>query len=280
MEVITLKKGAFTAEIVLDHDNQRTKLENYRGDFISAAKEAVQMASLHRHTKVIAKVKNGDLSAAREALFIQEGILHHYFGGSDAWLFSRFLSEERRQTLTWVEEDSILLSIKKKDKPAEVSESGITIRKSGQNDAEKLAALYRSIFTLYPVPLFDPEYIKESMKNGNIYFAAEKDGAVISAASAEINRTFANAEISDCATHPENRSQRLIYRIINMLEEELRTEGVYCTYSLARARSAGMNAVLLNSGYYYTGRLLNNCWILESLENMNIWCKNLAKTPF
>lgn len=37
----------------------------------------------------------------------------------------------------------------------------------------------------------------------------------------------------------------------------------------------GMNVVLYYFGYQYGGRLINNCYIVEGFENMNIWCKYL-----
>jgi beta-lysine N6-acetyltransferase len=40
--------------------------------------------------------------------------------------------------------------------------------------------------------------------------------------------------------------------------------------------SFGMNAVLYQLGYNYCGRLMNNCYIYDKLENMNMWVKNLA----
>ena len=38
-----------------------------------------------------------------------------------------------------------------------------------------------------------------------------------------------------------------------------------------------MNAVLHGLGYQYRGRLINNCYIFEKLENMNMWVKDLSK---
>lgn len=63
--------------------------------------------------------------------------------------------------------------------------------------------------------------------------------------------------------------------LIAALEKEMADREIFHVFSLARAASYGMNAVLHQSGYSYRGRLINNCYIYESLENMNVWCKTL-----
>jgi len=64
---------------------------------------------------------------------------------------------------------------------------------------------------------------------------------------------------------------------LEKLEEELKRKGIFCSYSIARAQSFGMNAVLYQLGYTYRGRLINNCYIYDKLENMNMWVKDLSK---
>ncbi|GAE44328.1 beta-lysine acetyltransferase [Mesobacillus boroniphilus JCM 21738] len=32
-------------------------------------------------------------------------------------------------------------------------------------------------------------------------------------------------------------------------------------------------------GYAYRGRLVNNVFIYDKIENMNVWVKDLAKSP-
>ena len=66
-------------------------------------------------------------------------------------------------------------------------------------------------------------------------------------------------------------------RILEKLEEVLRQQAIYCAYSIARAQSFGMNAVLHGLGYQYRGRLINNCYIFEKLEDMNMWVKDFLK---
>ena len=153
------------------------------------------------------------------------------------------------------------------------------MKKVEESDAEKLAALYRTVFQIYPTPLHNPDYIKETIKDGTIYYSFYCDGMIVSAASAEVNRVYRNAELTDCATLPDHRKHGLMKILLKKLEQELYNQGIYCSYSIARALSFGMNAVLHQLGYVYRGRLKNNVYIFDKLENMNVWVKNLAEVP-
>jgi hypothetical protein len=55
------------------------------------------------------------------------------------------------------------------------------------------------------------------------------------------------------------------------LEQDLRDMGFMTAFSLARAKSFGMNVALSRHGYEYFGRMINNCRIMGSFEDMNIW---------
>jgi putative beta-lysine N-acetyltransferase len=151
--------------------------------------------------------------------------------------------------------------------------SGEKIRRSTRQDAEKLAALYKTVFAVYPTPLGDPAYIQKTMENGTVYVHIEKEGKVLSAASAEVNHTFANAEMTDCATLPAEQGRGYMAALLARLEEILIPDEIQCLYTICRARSFGVNKVFYNLGYEYSGCLVNNCHIYSGLENMNVWYK-------
>ena len=139
-----------------------------------------------------------------------------------------------------------------------------------------LVALYRSIFKTYPSPLTHPDYIKQTMRRNMLYRAViDGSGTVISAASAEVDEKHSNAELTDCATKPEMRGAGLMFHLVRALEGDLAKQHIKTGYSLARARSHGMNRVFYRLGYEYSGRLINNCDIHGQFEDMNIWVKLL-----
>ena len=71
----------------------------------------------------------------------------------------------------------------------------------------------------------------------------------------------------------------MVYCFIQVeeLENELYEKRIYCTYSIARANSFGMNRVLKQMGYHYEGRLTNNCFMEGSYENLNVWVNELVE---
>lgn len=113
------------------------------------------------------------------------------------------------------------------------------------------------------------------MNANTVYYIMLDHDRLISAASAEINPELGHAEITDCAVFA-GISRPFVNKLFNRgVRKEMAGKDIFHVFSLARASSFGMNAVLYHSGYQYGGRLINNCFIAEGLENMNIWCKQL-----
>ncbi|BAU29927.1 N-acetyltransferase YodP [Aneurinibacillus soli] len=158
----------------------------------------------------------------------------------------------------------------------EVLPHGYTVRAACVADAAALAQLYGAVFQTYPTPMNESAYIRKVMEGGTIFYVAENAGRIVSAASAEVNRTYHNAEMTDCATYPEHRQYGLMRHLIRALEEDLRHHHLYCVYSLARSLSFGMNAVFHQLGYTYSGRMANNCNIYDKLEDMSLWVKDIS----
>jgi putative beta-lysine N-acetyltransferase len=123
----------------------------------------------------------------------------------------------------------------------------------------------------------EPDYVKKVMKNGSIFHIVEFNQEIVSAASADINKMFYHAELTDCATLPEHRKYGFMKKLLSELETELKNEQIFCAFSIARSLSFGMNAVFYQLGYEYTGRMMNNCYIYNKLEDMNVWVKDLSK---
>jgi putative beta-lysine N-acetyltransferase len=120
------------------------------------------------------------------------------------------------------------------------------------------------------------DYVKKMINDGTIFYVVECDKQLVSAASADANQTFHHAELTDCATLPEHRKYGLMKKLLIHLENDLRINGIYCAFSIARSLSFGMNAAFYQLGYQYTGRLTNNCYIFDKLEDMNVWVKDLS----
>ncbi len=277
-KTITIENEFFFLQICLDPFNKRIRIDDYRGNTFLLLQKAEQMAHDHHAEKLIFKVRREHLFCFIEKGFQIEAVADGYFMGSDAYFCVKYFSPERRKNEYWITEDRIIDEIHKgKHSKEKVLPREYQIKRADEKNADELAALYRHVFQIYPTPLHDPNYVKKTMNDGTIYLFFSYDGKIVSAASAETNDVYKNAELTDCATLPEHRKYGLMKILLQDLERELAKQGIYCCYSIARALSFGMNAVLLQLGYSYRGRLLNNCYIYDKLEDMNLWVKNLSK---
>jgi beta-lysine N6-acetyltransferase len=275
---IYIQEDRLFMEVYQDPFNKRIRIDDYRGSIELIIEKSEEIAHKHQVEKLIFKARSEDYFSLIERGLLPEAVVDHYFLGSTAYFFSKFYTAERKRNDHWITEDGIIHSIYQLQGSAERGNlpHEYYLRKADESCAEELSALYRQVFQIYPTPLHDPEYVKKTIKEGTIYFVYYYQGEIVSAASAEINSFYKNAELTDCATLTEHRKYGLMKLILNELEGELRMNGIFCAYSIARSLSFGMNAVLYQLGYTYRGRFMNNCYIYDKLENMNMWVKNLA----
>ncbi|MGM7680543.1 putative beta-lysine N-acetyltransferase [Cytobacillus sp. Hm23] len=275
---IELKERTFTAEVTLDYFNKRLKIDDYRGDVGSLLVVINKLIQTNSFTKGIVKVRNEHLHIFLQHGFMLEAVFQKMFNGSDVYCMCKYYDDSRYTSNNWIEEDKILTAVQKledSDLRPQLPD-GYIVRKATHADANHLAKLYATVFEIYPTPLNDPNYITNIINNGTIFFVVEHQAEIVSAASAEINEKYNNAELTDCATLTQHRKFGLMKILLLQLEQELINNNIYCAYSIARALSYGMNAVLKQLGYSYTGRLKNNCYIFDKLEDMNVWVKDLS----
>jgi putative beta-lysine N-acetyltransferase len=275
---MSIKEEHFTLNAYLDPFNKRIRIDDYLGNTNQLIQKAEELVQKHYAEKLICKVRSEQLSLFFEKGFQPEAVVDSYFLGSDAYFVAKYYKVERKMNDHWIIEDQIIKGISELKPPQQkiFPPDGYELKKADESHAVDLAALYKQVFPIYPTPLNDPEYVKKTMSAGTIYYIFVYQGKIVSAASAEINNFYKNAEITDCATFSEHRKYGLMKFLLQELEGDLRKKGIYCAYSIARALSFGMNAALFQLGYHYRGRLLNNCFIYDKLESMNMWVKNLA----
>ncbi len=275
---IYFEASSYYLEVYLDPFNKRIRVDDYRGNTKLLLEKAEKLIKQQQAEKLIIKSRCEDFQIFLEGGLQPEAMIDGYFLGSNAHFFSKFYSPERKRNDDWITEDGIVHSIYQlkpsTDRPSPPKE--YEIKKADESCAAELSKLYKQVFPIYPTPLHEPEYVKKTMQEGTIYYTFFYQGIIVSAASAEINSFYKNAELTDCATLTEHRKYGLMKILLHELENELRRKGIFCAYSIARALSFGMNAVLFQLGYSYRGRLMNNCYIYDKLENMNMWVKNLA----
>lgn len=265
-------------DVFKDPFNKRIRVDDIRGNLHEAIAKAEELAKNELAEKLIIKGRKEQFVSLLEKGFQCEAVIDQYFLGSDAYFFCKYYTHNRKTSEFDLKEDDIVKNVQKLQRNIEsVSPpKEYELRLIQKEDAVMLAHLYKQVFEIYPTPLHDPEYIKKTIDEGTIYYAFICANDVVSAASAEVNSFYKNAELTDCATLTEHRKYGLMKILLEKLEEELIKKGIYCSYSIARALSFGMNAALHQLGYSYRGRLVNNCYIFDKIEDMNVWVKDLS----
>ena len=276
------EKEDFTVEVFIDCTNERIKVLDYQGTNVPTMAEYLNyLARENGFGKVVLVSREEDWETFLSRGYVLEGFIKNYFRGKTGYCLSRFFGQERRISQFVEDEDEILQQILAQPPSVNLKKlpSDSCLRSAGIEDIPALVELFTAVFPSYPTPLNRPEYLEQVIGKKAHFKVIEHQGKIISAASAEINRTNMAVEMTDCATLPDYRGHGLMSILINALEDEMKKEQMQTLYSLSRALSHGINLVFHRHGYTYGGRLLNNCNIMNKFEDMNLWVKHLDTTP-
>ncbi len=236
-----------------------------------------ELAREHGYTKIFAKV-----SARQKEFFLARGyqleaVVPDFYRRRDQALFlgkyfSKSRAAEKRPELV---EDVLDKAKLKKGLVAAVKAPSYSCRELESEDLDEAAALYAQIFTSYPFPISDPDYLRQSLDHV-CYYGVWHDSRLVALASAEIDVAGANAEMTDFATDPEHQGMGLAGLLLGRMEMEMQKKGITTLYTIARAYSYGMNITFARSGYIFSGTLPNNTQIAGGLETMNVWYRQLS----
>jgi putative beta-lysine N-acetyltransferase len=149
------------------------------------------------------------------------------------------------------------------------------VEKCQPEDALEMSRVFKAVFETYPFPIFDPQYLLDSIHGHATYFCIRKDNHIVALAAAEIDLVNRAAEMTDFATLSEYRRQGMADCLLNVMDAEMKQQGMQTAFSIARSLSAGMNITFVKNGYRYGGTLGNNTYIAGRIESMNIWYKHL-----
>jgi len=273
--VETDHEGNFV-EISIDSTNERLKVLDYEVQDWKKVISYLDEAAARNHSgKILLYIRRPDDYPLENFGYVREGVIPAFFRGDDALCYSRFTDYVRSQSTNYEQEEELLKKIiKEKDREGKIElPAGYVVCKIRKEHVDDLVKLYRKIFSSYPSPLLNPEYVQKVMQTHVTFYGVFAGDSLVSAASAELDEQNRNAEITDCATLLEHRGKGLLSNLIKLLEKEMCLQKMGILYSLARAGSYGMNAALYRLGYEYMGRFINNCHIGGRYEDMNLWAK-------
>ena len=99
-------------------------------------------------------------------------MVDYFFGGSDAYYFTKYFSKHRKQSDHWIKEDEIIknVSLLARNQVKHRSSSRYELKKIGKEDAENLARLISAVYSKFIRPhLHDSDYIQKTIEQGTIY---------------------------------------------------------------------------------------------------------------
>ena len=158
---------------------------------------------------------------------------------------------------------------KPKDRP------DVDTRRATPDDAPEIARLIAATFEHYPTPSGVPGYIAGHIEAGVPFRTVWEDGEVVACASADLVRQARTAELTDCATRPDQRGRGLMQAILLDLMDDLREMGYPTAFTLARANTPGMNIAFSRLGFIFRGCQIQSCRIGGGIEDMNVWSRRL-----
>lgn len=239
-----------------------------------------QLAQARGYTKLLARVPRRLAAPFLETGFEVEAVLPLYYtGGEECLYLARYLDKGRRHSPQAQQVAEVLENALATAAPAPVAASlpvGFDLAELEKADASALAALYGVVFTAYPFPVLDADYLQHCMAEGYRYCGIRAKGRLAAAACAEPDPASVAVELSDFATLPEYRRQGLAGALIRHLESRIPAEQFATLFTICRATSWGMNRAFAAHGFQHVGTLWNNTHFNGGLEDMNIWVKPLA----
>lgn len=262
---------------LVDPVNERVTVKQMRfRDARLFTADVLRAARAHEVGKVLLYAREEDWLALLSQGFVLEAVLDGYFHGRPAYLMGYLLTTARRACGDLGREQAVVESALSADPEAAPDlPDGLRVVTATTAMAPELAAIYRDIFTSFPSPLHEPEFVAQLIDSGEGIFRAVLDGSrIASAAAAEMDREWGAAEITNCATLPEFRGEGLMQILISDLEEDAEKQGATTLFSIARASSFGMNRALGKAGYRFRGCLRGNSHIMGGYEDMHLWVKS------
>lgn len=265
-----------TSDYEIDSINHRLIIRSYPVvPQNQLTKDWISLAQSHSLDKIWLWCYPHDMTHFLKCGFRFEGILERKDPYKPSVSLAYFIHPQRGDSELLKDEDYLLETVTSKNGCLNLNlSSQFKLQLLSPTDCYSVSSLLGIIFSTYPTPVTNPGYIHKLMNEGCLFAGIFREQDLISMASAYPEEKTRRCEMTDCATLPEFRGQGFTEKILHFLEQEVQKSGDFILYSLARARSFGVNRVFFKLGYNYQGRLVNNCDIAGGLEDMNLWVKN------
>ncbi len=268
-------------DIIIHHgkNNDRAYLLSVGDSDIDFVYEKLEkLAKQNNYGKIIVKLPYKSIDKfIKNGFVIEANIPKYYYGLEDAVFLCKYYNEKRKVDEEKFKCDDIIKISKikaQKGKNIKLDTSFICC-KATIADVSSMTELYRKIFKTYPFPIHNEEYILKTMNENVIYYGVWEKTKLIALSSIEMDIKNNAAEMTDFAVLEEYRGNNIAYALLAKMEEKSFKLGIKTVFTIARAKSPGMNITFARSGYDYGGTLVNNTNISGQIESMNVWYKSL-----
>jgi len=236
------------------------------------------LAEQENYGKIFAKLPAGWAETFAADGFRTEALVPDFFkNGADGHFMAKYLDPARADDPREQEIERILAISRDTPRRPDIEVADeYSFRRCTLDDCDAMAERYGTIFTSYPFPVDDPNFLATTMAEHVIYFGVWQGDELVALASAEQYRRGGHVEMTDFLTVPEHRRQGLAGYLLAAMDRELRKRGLAVAYTIARALSVGINVTFARAGYRHAGTLINNTQICGNIESMQVWYKYLC----
>lgn len=271
----------YVGESELHHGvwNDRVYLkEVHESDLGSIFERVADLTKNKKYGKILSKVPRWALEAfLKQGYQVEAEIPNLYGGQTDGYFLAGYPNKQRvrrdRKEERFIESVKTI-ALATMDATPKIPYKGMEVRRLGEKQLPELSRLHKKVFSTYPYPIFDTDYLRECLDGPYEFFGLYRDQRLTEAAIVDFNPEAKYAEIIDFAIPGECKGQNLSYHLIAAIKEEARKREVRTLFSSVRATSYGLNITLKKQGFQLGGTLVNNTRVGDSLESMNIWYFN------
>ncbi|MFT6396139.1 MAG: putative beta-lysine N-acetyltransferase [Bradymonadia bacterium] len=273
MNTITITSSQEPIRVVDDPFSDRVRCDHPRCDDGAKLGHALKrLADKTGRGRVVALVPASLALGLAAAGYEMDGLIPGFYEGIEDCAVMGLATDLERSELANPREVSRVDSLIDDAPPAKQRETVKTVRAT-EADAEAIADLLGRIFTEYPTPSSDPDYVRAQIREGVPFRLVHDDGDLVACASADLVRHAKTAELTDCATEPSHRGHGYMQFILSDLIRDVRELGYPTVFTLARARIAGVNLAFQRLGFQHRGCMNQSCRIGVGIEDMNIWSR-------
>lgn len=237
-----------------------------------------RLAVQYDYTKIIAKVPHYAKELFETSGYKEEAMIPNFYKGKeDGYFLVKYVNKDREIEPNMGQFQQIIERANREE-IIEIPKSlpeGFSCRQVGEDDIEQMIQVYKKVFKTYPFPIFDKQYLSDTMKENMIYLGIWNQDKLVALSSMEIADKYSNVEMTDFATLEEYRRQGYANYLLYKMEQIMRESGIHTAYTIARSASYGMNITFARMGYDFSGTLINNTNIAGRIESMNVWYKCL-----